>query len=194
MVPDAIMWLHNKNGIYSVKSGYHIARLVSKEAIGMMESSRLKRKGLTWPKLWKYNLPSKIKVFGWRVCQGILPTKENLSCRKIVEDNSGDFCRQGAESILHVLWECGVAQDVWAGSKVCSQKCTTGRGDILQLIEDLMARLTVDDMELFFVQCWVIWNQRNSVLYGGSIQDPSQLVRRAEDYLKEYRDAQDHLL
>nr|POE80668.1 hypothetical protein CFP56_39306 [Quercus suber] len=57
-----------------------------------------------------------------------------------------------------------------------------------------MARLTVDDMELFFVQCWAIWNQRNSVLYGGSIQDPSRLVRRAEDYLKEYRNAQDDLL
>ena len=78
---------------------------------------------------------------------------------------------------------------MWVGSKVYLQKCTTGRGDILQLIEDLMARLTVDDMELFFVQCWVIWNQRNSVLHGGNIQDPSRLVRRAEDYLKEYRDA-----
>ncbi|XP_075640306.1 uncharacterized protein LOC142612059 [Castanea sativa] len=153
VVSDAMMWLHSKNGFYSVKSSYHIARLVSKEVDGMMESSRLKRKGLTWPKLWK----------------------------------------QGTESVLHVLWECGVAQDVWAGSKVCLQKCTTGRGDILQLIEDLMGRLIVDDMELFFVQCWVIWNQRNLVLHGGSIQDPSWLVRRAENYLKEYRDAQVHL-
>ena len=46
VVPDAIMWLHNNNGIYSVKSGSHIARLVSKEVARMMESSRLKRKGL----------------------------------------------------------------------------------------------------------------------------------------------------
>ena len=104
-------------------------------------------------------------------------------------DSSCELCRQGAETVLHVLWECGVAQDVWAGSKVCLQKCTMARGDILQLIEDLMARLTVEDMELFFVQCWVIWNRRNSVLHGCSIQDLSQLVCRAEDYLKEYRDA-----
>ena len=41
---------------------------------------------------------------------------------------------------------------------VCLQKCMTARGDIVQLIEDLMVRLTVEDMELFFVQCWVIWN------------------------------------
>ncbi|KAL4602607.1 hypothetical protein ACB092_10G065300 [Castanea dentata] len=140
LVSDAMMWLHNKNGFYSVKSSYHIARLVSKEADGMMESSGLKRKGLTWPKLWKYNLTRKIKVFGWMVCQGISPT-----------------------------------------NKVCLQKCTTSRGDILQLIEDLMGRLIVDDMELFFVQCWVIWNQRNSVLHG------------SKNYLKEYRDALVHL-
>lgn len=71
-----------------------------------------------------------------------------------MEDSSCELCRQGAETVLHVLWECGVAQDVWAGSKVCLQKCMMARADILQLIEDLMTRLTVEDMELFFVQCW----------------------------------------
>lgn len=71
--------------------------------------------------------------------------------------------------MLHVLWECGVAQDVWADSKVCLQKCTTNKGDILQLVEELMNQLHVEDLELFFVQCWVLWNQRNSVMHGGNI-------------------------
>ena len=58
-----------------------------------------------------------------------------------MEDSSSKLCRQDAEFVLHVLWECGVAQDVWAGSKVCLQKCMMNRGDILQLVEDLMDRL-----------------------------------------------------
>ena len=57
-----------------------------------------------------------------------------------MEDSSCKLCRQDVESVLHILWECGVAQDVWAGSKVCLQKCTTNRGDILQLVDDLMDR------------------------------------------------------
>lgn len=49
------------------------------------------------------------------------------------------------------------------------QKCTTNKGDILQLVEELMNQLHVEDLELFFVQCWVLWNQRNSVMHGGNI-------------------------
>ena len=38
-VCDSVLWMYNKNGPYSVKSGYHIARLISKEDNGMVESS-----------------------------------------------------------------------------------------------------------------------------------------------------------
>ncbi|XP_023873342.2 uncharacterized protein LOC111985933 [Quercus suber] len=65
--------------------------------------------------------------------------------------------------------------------------------DILQLFEDLMGRVTEDEFELFLVQCWIIWNQRNSVLHGGTVQDPSRLNKHVEDFLKEYRDAQEQL-
>lgn len=60
---------------------------------------------------------------------------------------------RGDESVLHVLWECVVAQDVWAGGKMCMQKCTMISKDIFQLVEDLMNQLQVEDLESFFVQC-----------------------------------------
>nr|POE58844.1 ethylene insensitive 3-like 3 protein [Quercus suber] len=91
--------------------------LPTKEYDGLMESSGLEGKGLHWAKLWKSNLPSKIKVFGLRVYQNVLPTKENLYCRKVVKDSFCKLCRQDAKSVLYVLWECGVARDMWAGSK-----------------------------------------------------------------------------
>ena len=45
-VPDAIMWLPNKNGVYSVKSCYHMARLLSQEVGGLEESSVRNDRGL----------------------------------------------------------------------------------------------------------------------------------------------------
>lgn len=113
--------------------------------------------------------------------------------RKIIEDSLCEFCRQESESVLHVLWGCGVAQDVWAECRVCLQKCSRTQGDILQLFEELMERLSVDEFELFLVQCWIIWNQQNSVLHGGVIQDPSRLNKRVEGFIKEYREAQEQL-
>ena len=38
-VPDSIMWLPNKKGIYMVKSRYHMARLLSQEVDGLEGSS-----------------------------------------------------------------------------------------------------------------------------------------------------------
>ena len=78
-IPDSIVWLPNKDGEYTVKSGYFTARELESELDGRVESSGLRNRGCLWSMLWKLHLPSKIKIFGWRACQGILPTKENLA-------------------------------------------------------------------------------------------------------------------
>ena len=111
-VPDKIVWLPNKDGLYSVKSEYYIVGLLAKEINGMEGSSDGQNKGLIWSRLWKLRLPNKIKLFGWRACHNILPTKENLVRRRITQDNVCELCNQGPESGLHALWECGVARDV----------------------------------------------------------------------------------
>ena len=61
---------------------------------------------------------------------------------------------------------------------------------MVQLVEELHGRLTNKELELFWVQCWLIWNQRNSILHGGAIQDPGRLNQRAKDYLEEVKAAQ----
>ena len=64
-----------------------------------------------------------------------------------------------------------------------------GQFDFVQLVEELMDKLTEKELELFLVQCWVIWSHRNSVLHGGVLQDPARFVKRATDMLEEYRGA-----
>ena len=61
---------------------------------------------------------------------------------------------------------------------------------MIQLCEELMARLTIEELELFLVQAWIIWNQRNTLIHGKRMQAPGVLNKRAEDYLDEFRHAQ----
>ena len=75
-----------------------------------------------WAKLWKLNVPNKIKVFGWRACHNILPTRDNLMLRKIVEEDGCMLCSRGAETRIHALWECAVAKDEWSGSMIRLQR------------------------------------------------------------------------
>ncbi|XP_075649914.1 uncharacterized protein LOC142620431 [Castanea sativa] len=137
LVPDSLFWLHNRDGVYSVKSGYRVACKILKEA--------------------------------------------NSAC---------ELCKRTTETALHALWECSVAQEVWAGSMRKQQKAAGSQLDFLHLVEVLMLKLSREELELFFVQAWLIWTQRNSVVFGGVIQDPSRLVKRAGEFLDEFKQSQ----
>ena len=113
---DILFWLHNRKGKCTVKSIYHIARQIWKEAQSQGKCSTGTGVSPVWGKIWKLHIPNKIKVFGWRACQNILPTREKLARRHIVEDSTCELCKRAKESVLHALRECSVAMDVWAGS------------------------------------------------------------------------------
>ena len=59
-----------------------------------------------------------------------------------------------------------MAQDIWVGCLARLQKCHVGPEDMMQLWEELTVRLTIDEFELFLVQAWLIWNQRNALIHG----------------------------
>ena len=116
VVQDVIVWSFEKRGRYTVRSGYFVAKQLRKDELSNGESSEQGIVGSLWSRLWKETIPNKIKIFSWRVCLDILPTQDNLIRRRVLVSARYYFCQQEIESILHVLWSCGAAQDVWAGS------------------------------------------------------------------------------
>ena len=64
---------------------------------------------------------------------------------------------------------------------------------MIELMEYLLSRLPLQEMELFLVQAWMLWNQRNRLLHGGKIQDPNMLCKKAVEYLEEYQNSQVNL-
>jgi len=74
--------------------------------------------------------------------------------------------------MIHGIWECLVAQDVWAGSSTMMQKGTTNFHDFMQLFDALMNRLDAAGMELFIVQAWTVWNRTNMMVHGEQMKDP----------------------
>lgn len=59
-------------------------------------------------------MPSVTKVFLWKVGNNVLPTKETLFKMKVIEDKSCPVCGAETETIMHVLWDCLAANDLWA--------------------------------------------------------------------------------
>ena len=175
--------------MYTVRSGYHVARQVLK-AESWAEALDIGGWQQAWRGLWKLKLPRKIKIFSWRACHDVLPTRVNLAKRKIISDMLCHYCKSVPEDTLHVIRGCGATQDVWAGSLNVLQKFQTNHVDFLQLFEALVDKLSTIEMKLFLVQAWLIWNQRNVLVYGGQMKNSGWLIKRAAELLEKYKKAQ----
>ena len=62
-IPDSVMWLHIKDGSYTVKSGYHVATVLLKIEKNWAEGSSSSLSNKVWERLWKLRIPNKTKVF-----------------------------------------------------------------------------------------------------------------------------------
>ena len=181
-------WLHHKKGLFTVKSAYKVVREVLHGG-NIAESLRGCVGKRVWAALWKLRIPNKIKVFGWRACNDILPTKLNLSKQKIIEDAMCPICMRFPKLAIHALWECEAAKDVWAGSLKILQKGVSGLADFLHVMKCLLDWIELHDMEEVLVQAWQIWNQRNRVVHGGKFHELEWLITRARELLEDFQTA-----
>ena len=92
LVQDLIVWIHTKNGKYSVKLGYHMAKQMKLDDCNDGECSSQRVPNPIWTKIWKASIPNKIKVFAWRAGQNALPTLDNLFRRRVIENATCIFC------------------------------------------------------------------------------------------------------
>ena len=97
---DQLIWHHNKNKIYSLKSGYNMAfsRILCNS--NMFPSSSIHR---SWSWIWHLKIPPKGRVFLWKVFKKILPISSNLISRGVVLYPICARCGQEIESAEHAL-------------------------------------------------------------------------------------------
>lgn len=107
---DMMIWRGMSNGLFSVKSAYHLAKEM--EDRQKPECSTGMHKSEVWKLIWKLQIPNVEKNFIWRACHDILPTRDNLLQRKVVQDPLCLVCGLEAETPIHILWTCPSAMDV----------------------------------------------------------------------------------
>ncbi|XP_071724440.1 uncharacterized protein [Rutidosis leptorrhynchoides] len=74
---DKLIWCTATDGQYSIKSGYYVAKNM-KIGTGQAET------GIEfqhWGKLWKLQVTPAVTFFVWKLCKGLLGTRDNLNRR-----------------------------------------------------------------------------------------------------------------
>ena len=151
---DELVWKQNSTQNFTVKTAYKIALGLKNQPQG--EHSQALQNGRIWKKVWKLNVPPKVRSLLWRACSNILPTKDNLQRRKVRVDDRCEFCTQHIETTCHVLWECPFARNVWALAGRRIQKCSNSASDFFELFRSMTARLNQQELELWTVIVWAL--------------------------------------
>ena len=109
--PDFCFWKLEKNGLFSVRSGYHLARSLFGDSTGNPSTSTGPHVG--WKVLWKVDAAPKIKHFLWKFLSGTLPTLDAVSKRGVQCNPHCPRCKMGIESCSHVFKECPWVKGIW---------------------------------------------------------------------------------
>jgi hypothetical protein len=98
---NRLIWKKTKDGQFTVRNAYHLGKHML-GVYGGQSSNEVKDTGL-WKFLWSLQVPNQVKIFTWRACHDILPTRKNLFKRKVVEDNSCLCCKGEPETVIHAI-------------------------------------------------------------------------------------------
>ncbi|KAF5481399.1 hypothetical protein F2P56_002053 [Juglans regia] len=108
-ISDRLIWARNTKGIFTIKSSYFLDYVLTKQSRG--ESSNAEATDVVWRKMWKLHVPGKIKQFLWKALNDILPTRQMLRKKHIVDEDWCPMCKRVEESVIHVLWNCPASMD-----------------------------------------------------------------------------------
>jgi ribonuclease HI/exonuclease III len=186
---DKLIWRATTSGVFSVRSAYHLE--ISRKEQLQGEGSNPAKDEVIWKVIWHLNIPNSARVFIWRACKNILPTKVNLKRRGVLKDDVCLFCQREPESAGHVLWECPSSRDVWAVCGRRIQKSTITGMPFKEIMEWMMGRCNKQELELFAVIAKRIWARRNQVLHGGEFINPNRISQEAEAALQQFQQCQE---
>jgi ribonuclease HI len=186
---DKQIWVGSKNGLFTVRSAYHLAK-ESEEADDGCCSFTDHTRGL-WKLVWGLKVSRVVQHFLWRACNDILPTKEKLHRRGITADALCPICGLEPETIIHILWNCESAKDVWSECCRAIQKYSSIEVGFASLFEIMADKLTAEELQMMVGVARQIWLRRNAVVFGGEFLAPGVLVKQAHDQLAAWRKAED---
>ena len=109
-----------------------------------------------WKKQWHLNIPSKMRIFAWKMCTNALPTLVNLQRRGINLCEIYPACGKEPKSILHALVRCEVAKRVWRCWVEGPIDLLNVNMDVIDIAMQIYESGTSRDLKIFFGVAWAI--------------------------------------
>ncbi|XP_004296207.1 PREDICTED: uncharacterized protein LOC101297422 [Fragaria vesca subsp. vesca] len=152
---DRMVWHFDNKGVYSVKSGYHVARMTNQPGNFASTSDSNNGTRTLYKRIWGANAPPKVRMQAWRLVKGILPTRCALERRVSLPDVRCVFCgfngeddkhltKEQAASFLMALWVIWDTRNdvLWNGGSYDLGHMQRKAGDLLMEYQKFHGRKT----------------------------------------------------
>lgn len=177
---DRLAWVRTKEGQYSVKIGYQLWHNLNVGASNVIQNEGRKR-------IWRLDVPHKIKVFLWRFFRNNLPVRKRLRSKGVILPITSPMCTQDIEHQLHVFFDCQFASQCWRciGVTYDMQVVTFAPEWLLNKLK----MTSSDEMMRIDVVLWGIWFWRNKRVWENIQVTPALAVDWSSKMLAEWKKA-----
>lgn len=147
------MWYFDRKREYSVKSGYYVARgwkNITRTAIYTSSSHQ-------WSLIWNLKVPPKVRIFLWRALSDLFPNISNLMLKRVVANSRCKLCGSPGELVLHALFVCDRAFDVWDLSLLTGYVAPGRFSCFRDVLDNVHSVFSLNEVQLFVLLMWGIW-------------------------------------
>lgn len=182
---DSLVWLPDKSGVFSSKTGYNLGKSNLKPSI----DDEFK----WWDHVWKVNTSPKVQNFMWKIKNRALLIGDNLAIRGITSDLTCKKC--GAhENELHILLKCPFAMKVWdlLPSIFKPHRETTSSLSLLFSSAHRMVNLPPCGISVALYPWifWQLWKARNLMVFENREITESEVIGKVLGEARSWQEAQ----
>ncbi|KAL6227535.1 hypothetical protein ACLB2K_001492 [Fragaria x ananassa] len=185
---DRLVWHFDNKGCYNVKSGYFVGRLLdglNRKASGSDSNVQWSR---LWCKLWRTQVPPKVRMHAWRLVKGTLPSRAALVKKQVqLPDVNCVFYSTNVEDSLHLFKNCEALQPFWQQGMVQIHPRTHPSISVEVWFWYMVEMLSGEKLEGFLMALWVIWVERNNMVWRGQFYNITNMMDWSSSLLLEYK-------
>jgi len=172
---DIQVWGFDDSGLFSINSAYECVD----NPVRSLQKDVFKY-------LWKIKTFPNVLTSAWRVLIGRIPTRENLSRKRVIMNTTLCAMFQSKdETCQHIFIECAAAQRVgslcfrWIGIVFVQHKA------ILTHFESFYLPQLSSRQNLLWKGVWAtivacIWEQRNSIVFNQGVADVEEIFQKVQ--------------
>lgn len=187
-LPDSLIWLPEKSGVYTTKTGYHIA-------INSGLTKESSQSPFKWnSSIWRPKVAPKIKNFLWKAASGALSLGSNLAKRGLMSSICCKRCGD-REDELHLFLHCPFTQSVWAAAPLHNHFLSGRFQNVQDLLTKSLAATSLPPIGLSGspLTPWILWNlwkARNTLLFEDRSFTEKEIMLKSIKEAKEWQAAQ----